>query len=61
MESYSYKVYKLLEFIIVIECISILKHLGGSMKISSENGPILQYTGYCSCLAVDLSAGDPCR
>ena len=34
---------------------------GGSMKISSENGPILQYTGYCSCLAVDLSAGDPCR
>lgn len=43
MESYSYKVYKLLEFIIVIESISILKHLGGgSMKISSENGTILQ-------------------
>ena len=31
------------------------------MKISSENGPILQYIGYCSCLAVDLSADDPCR
>ena len=61
MESYSYKVYKLLEFIIVIESISILKHLGGSMKISSENRTILQYIGYCSCLAVDQSAGDPCR
>ena len=32
MESYSYKVYKLLEFIIVIESISILKHLGGEYE-----------------------------